>query len=25
VPRDYHEFGYSRQHRPGRDLHGRGR
>jgi len=24
-PRDYHEFGYSSQHRPGRDLHGRGR
>jgi len=25
VPRDYHDFGYSRQHMPGRDLHGRGR
>lgn len=26
VPRDdFHEFGYSRQHKPGRDLHGRGR
>ena len=25
VPRDYHEFGYSRQHEPSRDLHGRGR
>jgi uncharacterized protein YraI len=25
VPRDYHDFGYSHQHKPSRDLHGRGR
>lgn len=25
VPRDYHDLGYSRQHKPSRDLHGRGR
>jgi uncharacterized protein YraI len=25
VPRDYHDLGYSNQHRPSRDLHGIGR